>query len=204
MTVRDPSEQPIVDGLRRGDRRAFTQAYDRYRGRIFGFLFRLSRRRDVAEDLFQETFIRLARSAPTLAEDTDLAAWLFTVARNLFVSHRRWSMLDLSRFVALGEDLAHASPRPLPDADAETARSVARLERALVALPTSSREILLLVGVEGFDQEQAAAMLGIRYDAFRQRLSRARAQLATALEKLDKDPRPHARGALPTEVHDER
>jgi len=204
MTVRDPSEQPIVDGLRRGDSRAFTQAYDRYRGRIFGFLFRLSRRRDVAEDLFQETFIRLARSAPTLAEDTDLAAWLFTVARNLFVSHRRWSMLDLSRFVALGEDVGHASTRPLPDADAESARSMARLEQALASLPTASREILLLVGVEGFDQEQAASMLGIRYDAFRQRLSRARAQLATALEKLEKDLRPHVRGALPNEVHDER
>ena len=188
MGVRDPSEQPIVDGLRRGDRRAFNEAYDRHRGRIFGFLLRLSRRRDVAEDLFQETFVRLARSAPTLAEDTDLAAWLFTVARNLFVSHRRWSMLDLSRFVALGEDLAHASARPLPDADADSARDLARLERALASLPTASREILLLVGVEGFEQEQAAAMLGIRYDAFRQRLSRARAQLATALEKLASQP----------------
>jgi RNA polymerase sigma-70 factor (ECF subfamily) len=193
----------MVDGLRRGDARAFGLAYDRYRGRIFGFLLRLSRRRDVADDLFQETFIRLARSAPSLAEDTDIAAWLFTVARNLFVSHRRWSMLDLSRFVALGEDLGHASSRPLPDADAETARSVAQLERALSELPTASREILLLVGVEGFEQEQAAAMLDIRYDAFRQRLSRARAQLASALEKLERGPRPKG-AVLTNEVHDER
>ena len=74
-----------------------------------------------------------------MAEDTDLAAWLFTVARNLFVRHRRWSMLDLSRFVALGEDLAHASARPLPDADAESSRDLARLERSLASLRETER-----------------------------------------------------------------
>ncbi len=183
--MRDPTERPLVDALRRGDTAAFDAAYARYRARVLGFLLRLTRRRDVAEDLFQETWLKLARSATRLDEDTDLAAWLFTVARNAWVSHRRWAMLDISRLVALGDD--DASPAPAPDADAraDAARRLARLERALAALPTASREVLLLVGVEGFDQEQAAKILGITYDALRQRLARARTQLAGRIDGLE-------------------
>ena len=179
--MRDPTEAPLVDALRRGDRAAFDRVYAKYRPRIFAFLLRLSGRRDVAEDLFQETWLKLARTAPRLAEDTDLLAWLFTVARNAWVSHRRWSILDVSRLVALDDD----GPRPGPASDAESradaARDVGRLERALASLPATSREVLLLVAVEGFEQDQAAAMLGITYAALRQRLARARAQLAERL-----------------------
>jgi len=179
--VRDPSERPLVDALRRGDAAAFDAVYAKYRARILGFLLRLSRRRDVAEDLFQETFCKLARNAPRLAEDTDLAAWLFRVARNAWVSHRRWAMLDLSRLVAVGEDALPAGPAVDAEARSDAARRVSQLEQALASLPAGSREVLLLVGVEGFEQEQAAEVLGITYEALRQRLARARAQLAERL-----------------------
>ena len=59
------------------------------------------------------------------------------------------------------------------------------MEQALASLPPASREVLLLVGVEGFEQEQVAQMLGIQYAALRQRLTRARAQLAERLAMVD-------------------
>ena len=183
--MRDPSEKPIVDGLRRGERAAFDAAYGRFRARVYAFLLRLSGRRDVAEDLLQETWVRLARASPALAEDTDLAAWLFTVARNQYVSWRRWSALDLSRFVALGDDATSPATTAPPDEATDAARAMHRLEIAMARLAPAHREVLLLIGVEGFDQEQAAGILGVRYDALRQRLARARAQLAAALEKMD-------------------
>lgn len=183
--MRDPSEKPLIDALRRGDAAAFDTLYARYRGRVLGFLLRLAGRRDVAEDLFQETWVKLAGHAPRLAEDTDLAAWLFRVARNAWVSHRRWSMLDLSRLVALQEEVV-APPRATGSEErADAARAVARLEAAIASLPAASREVLLLVGVEGFEQEQAAAILGISYAALRQRLARARSQLAEKLGMVE-------------------
>lgn len=183
--MRDPSEKPLIDALRRGDAAAFDALYARYRARVLGFLLRLAGRRDVAEDLFQETWVKLARHAPRLAEDTDLGAWLFRVARNAWVSHRRWSMLDLSRLVALQEEVV-APPRPTSTEErTDAARAVARLEGAIASLPPASREVLLLVGVEGFGQEQAAAILGISYAALRQRLTRARAQLAAELGMVE-------------------
>jgi len=192
--VRDPTDRPIVDGLRRGERRAFEAAFDKYRARIHAFLRRLAGRADVADDLFQDVWLKLARAAPRLEVDTDLAAWLFTVARNAHVSWRRWSVLDLSRLVALDEELVLADDATRPDAQVESARAMMKLERALQSLSASQREVLLLVGVEGFEQEQAAAILGIRYDAFRQRLSRARDKLAQALRAQTTD-EPAAEGA---------
>ncbi|MBX3208171.1 MAG: RNA polymerase sigma factor [Labilithrix sp.] len=190
----DLDERGLVDGLRRGDLASFDRAYAAYRGRIFSFLLRLSGRRDTAEDLAQETWMKLANAAPGLREDTRLGPFLFTIARNAFLSYRRWAMLDLSRLVTMGLDtLVAISPDPTPDEEHERARAIALLERALQALSVGSREVLLLVGVEGLEHDEVAAILGVSPEAMRQRLSRARAQLAEKMHALET--RANARGA---------
>jgi RNA polymerase sigma factor (sigma-70 family) len=183
--VRDPTDGLLVEGLRRGDRSAFDGAYERYRTRVYGFLLRLSGRADVADDLFQETWLKLARHASRQQEDTDLPAWLFAVARNAWVSHRRWTLLDMSRLLALTEQSATARrTEPEPEARHDAARRISVLEQALVALSPDLREVILLVCVQGFEQEAAARILGISYDALRQRLARARARLAEKMAAL--------------------
>jgi RNA polymerase sigma-70 factor (ECF subfamily) len=179
-------ERALVRALRAGESHAFDAVYARQRARVFTFLLRLSGRRDVAEDLLQETFLRLATHAPTLAPDTVLAAWLFTVARNLWRSHRRWRLLDAARLRELGLWPGSRDAAPEPLALAEAAQTAARLEGALAALPETYREVLLLVAVERLEPQQAATVLGLRDDALRQRLSRARAMLAEALEKTER------------------
>ena len=183
--MRDPTERPLVVALRRGDPGAFEIVYARYRARVYAFLRRLCRRGDVADDLFQEAWLRLARHAPRLHEDTDLRAWLFTVAHNLWVSHRRWADPRAPGKVPMDAVEELASPEGSADDRIDAAIRVARVERALASMPEGSREVLLLVGVEGFGQEEAAGVLGISHDALRQRLGRARRQLANALERND-------------------
>jgi RNA polymerase sigma-70 factor (ECF subfamily) len=179
-TTSDPDDAALVRALRSGEVRAFDTIYARFRPRIFSFLLRLARRRDVAEDLLQETFLRLAKHAATLAEDTTLSAWLFTVARNLWRSHRRWRLLDAERLRELGL-LPGTSPTASPLALTEASETERRLEAALAALPETYREVLLLVAVERLEPQQAAEVLGLRADALRQRLARARAMLGEAL-----------------------
>jgi RNA polymerase sigma-70 factor (ECF subfamily) len=193
------TDRALVEGLRRGDAAAFDRVYSAYQARVYGFLARLAGRRDVAEDLAQETWLKLAKAAPGLREDTRLAPLLFTIARNAFVSYRRWAALDLSRFVTVGFDAIAAraaDPREDPLEAHDRARAVARLERALSQVPVASREVLLLVGVEGLEQEEVARILGGSYEALRQRLSRARAQLDARMRALEaKGPSAGALGA---------
>jgi RNA polymerase sigma factor (sigma-70 family) len=173
------SEADLVSRLRGGDAAAFRIVYGRYEGRIFRFLLRLANDRAVAEDLFQETWLALARSASRLEMVDDLAPLLFTIARNKFLNWRRWALLDLSRLEIFGRSVAALG------GGTDARDELAALEQEFSRLPVASREILLLVGVEGLEPSPAAAVLGIEAPAARQPLARARAQLAARLSLRD-------------------
>jgi RNA polymerase sigma factor (sigma-70 family) len=108
---------------------------------------------------------------------------LFTVARHLYVSFNRSRLLEDSAAVSLLAvwplSLGQASPFEAVAAG-ELER---RIERALAALPSTSREVLLLVGVVGLSHSDAADVCGITPEALRQRRHRAREALANALDR---------------------
>jgi RNA polymerase sigma-70 factor (ECF subfamily) len=173
-------EAAWLAGLRRGDAAAFDHVFAAYRRRLFAYLVRMTRRRDVAEDLLQETFLRLAQHARRLEPDTRLGAWLFTVAHRLVVS---WARAQAVRAQLAGDLPAREQPHdersPL-EALADSQVQLA-LERAFAGLAPAYREVALLVGVEGMQPTEVAQILGQKPEAVRQRLARARIQLADAL-----------------------
>jgi RNA polymerase sigma-70 factor (ECF subfamily) len=161
--------------------RAFDDAYARLRAPLYSFLLRLSRDALLAEDLLQETWLRYARQLGRLEPEQDPRPWLFTVARNLYRSHRRWRVLDAERLRELGVWPAGDGVGPLDALCAS--ESERRLERALAELPLDQREAVSLCAGAGFSPAEAAAILGISAEAFRQRLSRGRAKLREGFER---------------------
>ncbi len=182
-TVDRDTELALVERLRQGDVDAFDDVYAAFNTRLFSFLVRLSRRRDVAEDLLEETWLRLVKHARRLRTDTRLAAWLFTVARNLHASYNRSRMLEDSAAASLIALWPYSLERSSPFEAAAASELERRIERALAAMPAVSREVLLLVSVAGLDHSDAADICGITPGAFRQRLHRARETLAKVLER---------------------
>ncbi len=171
-------EVALVRRLKERDVTAFDEIYEASRARLYSFLVRLTRRRDLAEEILQETWMRLATRGHLLRDDTHLCAWLFTVARNLFASYCRNRALDTERICELGRMTPHVAPSPFESAaSTETER---RLERAIADLPPHYREALLLAA-EGFAHDEAAVICDVRPDAFRKRLSRAREMVTAAL-----------------------
>jgi RNA polymerase sigma factor (sigma-70 family) len=169
-------DDEAVSLLRRRDPRGFDRAYAAYAARVHAFLLRMSGRRDVADDLLQHTFLRLAERGPELRPDSDLRAWLFTVARNAYLAQGR----------ALGADRDDSALESLasPPPDVEARLLLGDVERALSNLRLEDRELLLLVGTEGMEPSDVARLLGIDPAALRQRLARARSRLLTALDRL--------------------
>ena len=172
------SDAELVRRLKAGDERAFDEVYEAHRGRLFAFLGRMARRRDLAEDLLQETFVRLATHAQGLDGDTELGAWLFRVARNLFISHRRWALLDADRLREMGLWPGGRSGPASPFEETAATEAQKKLERAIAELPVAYREALLLVSVEHLEPSQAAVVAGVTPEAMRQRLARAGAMIA--------------------------
>lgn len=178
------AELALVERLRGGAPGAFDEVYAAYNARLFNFLARLSRRRDVAEDLLEETWVRVIEHARRLKPDTQLAPWLFTVARNLYFSYCRTRVLDDGLTASIGL-WPVVPPQPSPFEAAAANQLERRVETALASLPRTYREVLLLVWVEGLTPAEAALVCGIRADALRQRLSRARALLSEQLRRTD-------------------
>jgi len=192
-------------GLRAGPRRkipirrcgAFDEIYAAYHVRLFNFLARLSRSRDLAEDLVEETWLRLVSQSGRLRDDTHLAAWLFTVARNLYISSCRSRLLEQSHAADLISLWPTGAAAPSPFDETAANEADRRLEGALAALPKPHREVLLLVGVEGLTPAEAAVVCGVSPDALRQRLRRARSGLASRLDALEAAPATAPQEAVP-------
>lgn len=177
------TELALVERLRQGDADAFDEVYAAFNVRLFTFLVRLSRRRDVAEDLLEETWLRLVKHARRLRPDTRFGPWLFTVARNLHSSYHRSRMLEDSAATSLIALWPFSLDRSSPFEIVAASELERRIERALAALPVTSREVLLLVGVAGLDHSDAADVCGITPETLRQRLHRARETLSKVLER---------------------
>ena len=200
MTCMDrETELALVAHLRAGAPDAFDVVHAAFNTRLFNFLARLTQRRDVAEDLLEETWLRLVSHATTLRADTNLAAWLFTVARNLYASYCRARLTEESHAGTLIGLWPYGSPRRSPYEALATSEAEGRIEAALATLPLTHRETLLLIAVEGLTPAEAAAVCAISPEAMRQRLSRARALLARRLEASEQPAMTHLK-----EARDER
>lgn len=178
-------ELDIVARLRAGDSAAFDRVYAEFNTRLFSFLARLSRNRDVAEDLLEETWLRVVDRAPRLRPDTRLGPFLFTVARNLYLSYCRSRLMEDVQTADMIGLWPLGTPRPSPFESTMASETSRRIEAALAELPSIYREALLLVAFEGMTPAEAASVCGITPEAMRQRVSRARCAIARYLDNLD-------------------
>jgi RNA polymerase sigma-70 factor (ECF subfamily) len=161
---------------------AFRAQFDAHADRVFAFLRRLCVDRQLAEDLFQETWCSAAREFGKLDASRSLLPWLLSTARNHWRMHRRWVWVDVSRWLVTEVAPAVADHSPGPEAEAAQAQEARRLERAVVSLGDREREVLLLSFDEALTPSERAAVLGVSEDAYRQRSHRARRALEAKLK----------------------
>lgn len=157
-------------------------AYDRYQRDIHGYLRAATRDPDAAEDLTQETFVRLFRELQAGRPPDNLRAWLYTVATNLVTSRGR-RMAVAERFKAV---LALRGAADGPEQETVRSERQDTVQRALARLPTDDRTALLL-SAHGFAGRDIARVLGRSEGATRTLLTRARIKLREQVLRLDPD-----------------
>jgi RNA polymerase sigma-70 factor (ECF subfamily) len=158
--------------LRRGDPAGLTGLLSRYQDRLFRYLLRLVGDEAVAEDVFQQTWIKVAERIGAYDRSRPFAPWLFTVARNLGLDHLR------RRHPESLEDVAEppaADPDPLAHAAAR--QRGGRLADAVAGLAPLDREVLSLRFEEDLELPQLAVTLGVPLPTAKARLYRALTRL---------------------------
>jgi RNA polymerase sigma-70 factor (ECF subfamily) len=172
-----------LERLRRGahpDELALTALYEAHRAELLGFLLRMTRDREAAEDLLQETFIRLIKEVRAGRAPDTVRPWLYRVAANAAISRSRhgavWNRL-LPRLVDRREPVR-------PESEFLRAERETDLHTALAELPPDGRAALLLAA-QGFDGHEIAASIGRTEGATRTLLCRSRVRLRLVIEAAE-------------------
>jgi RNA polymerase sigma-70 factor (ECF subfamily) len=173
--------------LRRGDPDALATLMARYQNRIYRYLLRLVRQPADAEDLFQQTWLRVAEKIRSFDTSRNFDAWLFTLARNLALDHLRRMRPSSLDGPSSGDSSEETMASRLPSADPGpfeqllAGERAGRLAVALESLPLSYREVVTLRFEEEMKIEEIALVLATPVATVKSRLYRSLAQLRQIL-----------------------
>lgn len=192
MPEAEPSDERLVAQAQRGDAAAFGRLVVRHQDALYNGISRLVGRREDAEDLAQDTFVKAFRNIAGFQGRSKFYTWLYSIAMNVVISHRR--RVGVRRRVphlSLSEshegdgarDVADGRSDP-PDVPAQRAETAERIELAIAELDDDYRAVVVLRDIEGFDYATIAELIQCPQGTVKSRLHRARLALRDTLKDL--------------------
>lgn len=185
-----PPDAVLLDRARDGEATAYRALLERYRTRVAGYAYRLTGDPGLAEDVAQESFLRLWKSFATNPVEGNAGAWLHRVARNLCLDKLRRS----------GREVANVSDHTPDERESAEARlqsneTARRVRDAMLKLPERQRAAIVLVHYQHLSGEAAAAQLEISVEALESLLARGRRKLRETLSREKENLGPVGGGA---------
>ncbi len=190
--LKDVDDSGLVARFMGGEKRAFSELVTRYHVRLLNFIYRTIGDRDRAEDLVQETFIRVYRHLHRFDQTKKFSTWVYTIAGNLAKNElRNRSRNPLVLFQSLKSSW-DADHRPLewedntyrPDDLFRKRHLKETIDRAVAQLPDHHRVVFVLRELEGKTYEEIAEITGVNLGTVKSRLNRARNNFAQIIEPM--------------------
>jgi RNA polymerase sigma-70 factor (ECF subfamily) len=186
------TDSQVVQASLEGDSRAFGEIVSRYDQRLLNFVYRTIGDRDRAQDLVQETFVRVYRHLQRFDQGKKFSTWIYTIASNLAkneLRNRSRNPLILFQTIKKNWDADH---RPLewedtqykPDDLFRKRHLREKVEEAVKLLPEHHRIVFVLRELEGKTYEEIADITGCNLGTVKSRLNRARNNFATIVAPM--------------------
>ncbi|MCZ2080514.1 MAG: sigma-70 family RNA polymerase sigma factor [Bryobacteraceae bacterium] len=184
----------LARDLLSGKEEAFDRFLDRFRTKIFQYSYLMCGQREDAEEVSQETLLKVFEKLDQLKEPENIRAWVFRIAKNACLMKRRKSIfapereLSLEELIPAGDGqgverkLQLADWSALPETQALNSELRTVLEQAIGELPEIYRSVILLRDVEELTTEEAAQVLEVGTDVVKTRLHRARLAVRKKLD----------------------
>ena len=190
--LKELDDSSVVARFMGGDARAFAELVNRYHVRLVNFIYRTIGDRDRAEDLVQETFIRVYRHLHRFDQSKKFSTWVYTIAGNLAkneLRNRSRNPLVLFQTLKATWDADH---RPLewedntyrPDDLFRKRHLKETIDRAVSQLPDHHRVVFVLRELEGKTYEEISDITGVNLGTVKSRLNRARNNFAQIIEPM--------------------
>jgi RNA polymerase sigma-70 factor (ECF subfamily) len=190
--ARDLTDEDLMVRYRDGDESAFPHIVARYKDRLVSAVVRLVGDRDKAEDIVQETFLRVHRNAHRYKTIARFSTWIYTIALNMAKNELRntrrrrtvslWDAGPERDGEAVPLDIADRAERPDEAFERRDLRAV--MERCIERLPPKYKTIIVLRDVEGLSYEEIAEILKLPQGTVKSRMNRARLRFKELLDPL--------------------
>jgi RNA polymerase sigma-70 factor (ECF subfamily) len=190
----DPPDEALMLRYQQGDRAAFAQLVRRHQTPLFNFALRQVRIPQVAEDVVQESFVRVVQNAADFKHEARFTTWVYTITRNLCIDHlrkralRKHPSLDESRGEegegpTLGEQTA--DPRASVEREATGTELKERIARAVDTLPDEQREVFLMREIANLPFKEIADITGVPENTVKSRMRYALERLQEHLAEYE-------------------
>jgi RNA polymerase sigma-70 factor, ECF subfamily len=171
------SDQELVRICLSGEVDAYGVLVRRYQGRVFGYLVRLTRQRELAEELAQEAFFHAYTKLDTCRQPDRYLVWVLKIGRNLAINSMRRGQFQTVPLTGVADDAYLVDTRTLeeggPEGTVEAQELAVELEKRVMSLPPKYRETVVLRHVGGRSYDEIAAVLDIPLGTVKFRLHRA-------------------------------
>jgi RNA polymerase sigma-70 factor (ECF subfamily) len=172
----------LMLAFQQGDERCFDQLFEKHQRAVIGFAARFTGRRDVAEELAQEIFVKCYLARSSYQPTAKFKTWLFRIARNHCLNELRRQ--DYRRPPQPLDEAQQPSSQLTPEAELESRALERAVEQALAALPESQRTALLLSRTQAMSYDEIAAAMGTSVSAVKSLLHRAKQTLVERLGEV--------------------
>lgn len=188
-------EIDLARRLAAGDPEAFDRFVEHFRGKIFHYSWLMCGHREDAEEVAQDTLLKVFESFDQLREPERIRPWVFRIAKNACLMKRRRSVFAPARELSLDElmpardgegegQLQIADWSRLPESEALASEMRAALDKAIASLPDIYRSVILLRDIEELSTEETAQILDVTEQTVKMRLHRARLAVRQILDEM--------------------
>ena len=188
------TDQEVVERAGAGGEAAYRELVRRYQRPVFSLIYRMVRDRELAEDLTQETFVKVLNAIDRYRPEYKFSSWIFKIANNAAIDHLRRRELDTlsldggpdamtpERVQATSLQLGDAAESQLDELEARELGT--QIERAIGALRPEYRACIIMRHVEGRAYDEIADVLDLPLGTVKTYIHRARAELRESLGSL--------------------
>ena len=179
------TDEELIAKFQDGDVGAYTQLVNRYKDRLFNFIYRFVYDIDKAEDILQDTFLKLYTHKNSYREIAKFSTWLYTIAGNLAKTELRklkrrktYSVSDLSRN---DQEFVIKSPDGSTELEAEAINIEKNIQKALNQLPKDFKTIIILRDIQELSYEDISRIVNVPIGTVKSRINRGRLKLQKLL-----------------------
>jgi len=182
------TDDDLIRMYREGDADAFDALFDRHHRSVYAFALAMMRERQAAEDVMQEAFLAVARTAREYVPRGRFRPWLMRIARNMCLNRLAIERRRSRALAESGLDPALAEARePGPPERLEANERLAALEGLVGGLPERQREAIALYAFEQMSYREVAEVMEIPLNTVKTLIYRARATLARGMERYEEE-----------------